>query len=121
MKNRINVILDMVGGDFVQKNLDVAAPEGRIVNIAYLRGFTAEVNFLPLLIKRLTLSGSTLRAQSERQKAQMVVEILEHVFAHLDSGKVKPVIDSEFTLDDVEAAQARMQSGEHMGKILLRP
>jgi putative PIG3 family NAD(P)H quinone oxidoreductase len=121
LKNRINVILDMAGGDFIQKNIEVAAPEGRIVNIAYLRGFSAEVNFLPVLLKRLTLGGSTLRAQSEQQKAQMVREILEQAFEHLDTGAVKPVIDSEYALDDVEGAQARMASGEHMGKILLRP
>lgn len=117
--NRIDVILDMVGGDFVQRNLQVAAPEGRIVNIAYLRGFSAEVNFLPLLIKRLTLTGSTLRAQSAAQKTQMVVEINERLYEHLESGAVKPVIDREFALDDVDAAQAYMESGAHLGKIVL--
>ena len=119
--NGINVILDMVGGDFVQKNLNLAAPEGRIVNIAYLRGFSTEVNFLPLLVKRLTMTGSTLRAQSTAQKAQMVVEIREHLFEHLESGAVKAVIDREFPLAAVEAAQDYMASGAHLGKILLRP
>ncbi len=121
LANAMNVILDMVGGDFVQKNLRVAAPEGRIVNIAYLRGFTAEVNFAPLLLKRLTMTGSTLRAQSRQQKARMVVEITERLYEHLDSGAVKPVIDRSFALDDVEEAQAYMESGDHMGKILLLP
>jgi NADPH:quinone reductase-like Zn-dependent oxidoreductase len=72
-------------------------------------------------MKRLTLTGSTLRAQSETQKAQMVREIRAQLFQHLKSGEVKPVIDREFALDNVEAAQDYMESGAHMGKILLRP
>ncbi|MFT7288525.1 MAG: NADPH2:quinone reductase [Halieaceae bacterium] len=119
--NGMHVILDMVGGDFIQKNLAAAAPEGRIVNIAFLRGFSAEVNFLPLLMKRLTLTGSTLRAQSAEQKARMVEEIREHLHEHMNHGRVKPVVDSEYALDEAEAAHSRMASGEHMGKILLKP
>jgi NADPH2:quinone reductase len=115
----IHVILDMAGGDFVQKNLNVAAPEGRIVYIAFLRGFDANVNFAPLLIKRLTLTGSTLRAQSFEQKAVMVKELLEHVYPHLNAGRIKPVIDSRFPLAEADAAHARMREGSHMGKILL--
>ena len=99
----------------------VAAPEGRIVNIAYQRGFTAEVNFVPVLMKRLTLTGSTLRAQTAEQKSQMVIELRERVMPFLEDGRIAPVIDSEFALADVEAAHARMESGEHMGKILLIP
>lgn len=121
LKNGIHVILDMVGGDYLQKNFEVAAPEARIVNIAFMRGFTAEVNFLPLLMKRLTLTGSTLRAQSFKQKAQMVREIRESLYTHLEQGRLRPVIDSEYPLADVEAAHARMASGKHTGKIILRP
>jgi putative PIG3 family NAD(P)H quinone oxidoreductase len=119
--NRIDVILDMVGGDFVQRNLQIAAPEGRIVNIAYLRGFSTEVNFLPLLIKRLTLTGSTLRAQSTQQKSRMVEEINARLWTHLESGAVKPVIDREFALEEADAAQAYMETGAHLGKIVLLP
>ena len=118
-KAAMDVILDMVGGDYVQKNLNVAAPEGRIVSIAFIRGPKAELNLAPLLLKRLTLTGSTLRAQSFAQKARMVEELREAVYPVLDSGAVRPVIDSEFPLADAAAAQERMQSGEHMGKILL--
>ena len=121
LANTIDGILDMAGGDFVQKNMAVAAPEGRIVNIAYLRGFKAEVNFAPVLMKRLTLTGSTLRAQSAAQKGRMVVEIREHVYEHLNSGAVKPIIDREYPLERVADAQDYMASGAHMGKILLRP
>ncbi|MDB4542603.1 NAD(P)H-quinone oxidoreductase [bacterium] len=120
LNNRINVILDMIGGDYIQHNLNVAAPEGRIVNIAYMRGFKAEVNFAPLLMKRITMTGSTLRAQTFAQKAVMVKEIEEHVYPHLNSGAIKPMIDSIYPLEQVEQAHGHMQSGQHMGKIILK-
>jgi NADPH2:quinone reductase len=120
LNNEINVILDMIGGDYVQKNLNIAAPEGRIVNIAYMNGFKAEVNFAPLLMKRLTLTGSTLRAQTFAQKTTMVEEIMQRVYPHLQSGTIKPIIDSIYPLEQVEEAHARMQSGQHMGKIVLK-
>lgn len=119
LKDTIDVILDMIGGDYIQKNLNLAAPEGRIVNIAYMSGFKSEVNFAPLLMKRITMTGSTLRAQSFAQKAAMREEIIENIFPHLESGVIKPIIDSSFTLADVEQAHSRMLSGEHMGKIVL--
>jgi len=119
MGDKIDVILDMAGGDFVQKNLNIAAPEGRIVYIAFIRGFDAGVNFLPMLTKRLVLTGSTLRAQSFAQKAVMVEEILERVYPLLNSGKIRPTIDSIVPLEQVGEAQARMEAGGHMGKILL--
>jgi NADPH:quinone reductase-like Zn-dependent oxidoreductase len=120
LRDRINVILDMAGGDFVQKNINIAAPEGRIVYIAFIRGFQAEVNFAPLLMKRITLTGSTLRAQSFEQKAVMCRELRERVYPHLESGRIKPVIDRVFELADVASAHDYMQSGAHMGKIILR-
>jgi NADPH:quinone reductase-like Zn-dependent oxidoreductase len=119
MKDRINVILDMAGGDFIQKNINIAAPEARIVYIAFIRGFKAEVNFAPLLMKRITLSGSTLRAQSPAQKAVMTREIREHICPHLENGNIKPVVDRVFKLAEVAQAHEYMQSGAHMGKIIL--
>lgn len=119
LKDKINVILDIAGGDFIQKNINIAAPEGRIVYIAFIRGFKAEVNFAPLLMKRLTVTGSTLRAQNFAQKAVMVEEILERVYPHLESGAIRPIVDQTFALQDVAKAHERMQSGEHMGKIIL--
>ncbi|MEZ5502756.1 MAG: NAD(P)H-quinone oxidoreductase [Halioglobus sp.] len=118
--NGINVILDMIGGDYIQKNLNLAAPEGRIVNIAYMNGFKAEVNFAPLLMKRITMTASTLRAQTFAQKAVMVREIMARVFPLLESGRIKPLIDSIYALDQVEQAHAHMESGQHMGKIILK-
>lgn len=120
LNNRINVILDMIGGDYIQKNLSIAAPEGRIVNIAYMKGFKAEINFAPLLLKRITMTGSTLRAQTFEQKACMVREIIAQVYPHLGSGKIKPLIDSIYALEDVEQAHGHMLSGSHMGKIILK-
>lgn len=117
--NGIDVILDMIGGEYIQKNLNVAAPEGRIVNIAYMGGFKAQVNFAPMLLKRVTMTGSTLRAQSFEQKRVMVEEIIEHVYPHLENGAIAPVIDSTFALADAGAAHDRMMAGEHMGKIIL--
>ena len=117
---KVDVILDMIGGDYIQKNMNVAAPEGRIVNIAYMGGFKAEVNFAPLLMKRLTLTGSTLRAQSFAQKEVMRDEILQAVYPHIASGAIRPVVDSSFPLAEVHAAHTRMESGEHMGKIVLQ-
>jgi putative PIG3 family NAD(P)H quinone oxidoreductase len=120
LQDQIDIILDMAGGDFIQKNINLAAPEGRIVYIAFIRGFKAEVNFAPLLIKRLTLTGSTLRAQTFAQKAVMVQEIMEHIYPHLNRGTIKPVIDRVYALEEVAEAHERMQSGQHMGKIILQ-
>jgi putative PIG3 family NAD(P)H quinone oxidoreductase len=120
LNNRIDVILDMIGGDYIQKNLNLAAPEGRIVNIAYMNGFKAEVNFAPLLMKRITMTGSTLRAQSFAQKAIMVQEIRARVFPLLESGRIKPIVDSIYPLEQAEQAHGHMLSGAHMGKIILK-
>jgi putative PIG3 family NAD(P)H quinone oxidoreductase len=120
LKDQLQVILDMAGGDFIQKNINIAAPEGRIVYIAFIRGFAAEVNFAPLLLKRLTLTGSTLRAQSFAQKEVMTREIRQQVLPHIESGAIKPVIDRVFELEQVAAAHDYMQSGAHMGKIILQ-
>ncbi|MCB1676569.1 MAG: NAD(P)H-quinone oxidoreductase [Halioglobus sp.] len=120
LKERIDVILDMAGGDFIQKNINIAAPEGRIAYIAFARGSTAEINFVPLLLKRLTITGSTLRAQTSAQKATMVEEILAHIYPFLESGAIAPVIDRVFALEEVADAHDYMHSGEHTGKIVLQ-
>ena len=115
----IDVILDMVGGDYVQRNFEVAAIEGRIANIAFQGGFRSEVNFLPLLMKRLVLSASTLRAQSSEQKAAIANALRERVWPLLGRGELKPVIDSVYPLAAVAEAHQRMESGAHIGKIVL--
>ena len=115
----VNVILDMVGGDYIQRNFSVAPKEGRIVNIAFLQGSQSLVDFMPLMLKRLTLTGSTLRAQPAATKAIIAKELRENVWPLLAMQKIQPVIDSVFPLAQVAAAHARMESNLHIGKIIL--
>ncbi len=120
----VNVILDMVGGDYLQKNLKLAATEGRIVNIAYLQSPVAKVNFLPIMLKRLTMTGSTLRPQSLDQKASIARNLKEHVWPKIKPAGsqepgIKPVIAKVFPLAEVVAAHTLMESNAHIGKIVL--
>ena len=114
----VDVILDMVGGDYIARNMAAAAPGGRIVNIAYMSGFEATVNFLPLMLKRLTLTGSTLRVRPIEEKARLTQEVAAKIWPHI-GGKVKPIVDSVYPLADAGKAQAHMESGKHIGKIIL--
>lgn len=115
----MDVILDMVGGDYIQRNMKVAAVEGRIVSIAFLRGAQAEVNFNPMLLKRLTLMGSTLRAQSVESKARIAEELALHIWPLIEAGKIKPLIDSIYPLAQASKAHQRLESSTHTGKIIL--
>lgn len=114
-----DVILDMVGGDYIQRNFSAAAKDGRIVNIAFLDGSKIQIDLMPLMLKRLTLTGSTLRAQSADAKAKIAQQLKTQVWPLLDAGKIKPVIDSVFPLAEVAKAHERMESGNHVGKIVL--
>lgn len=115
----VNVILDMVGGSYIQRNFSVAAKDARIVNIAFLQGSKIEVDFMPLMLKRLTLTGSTLRAQSSEIKSSIAQELKQQVWPLLDAQLIKPVIDSVFPFANVAQAHARMESNQHIGKIIL--
>ncbi len=115
----VDVILDMVGGDYVNRNYTAAAMDGRIVQIAFLHGPKAEANFAQLMMKRLTHTGSTLRARSTGFKAIIAQELEEHVWPLLESSKVRPVMDQVFPLIDASKAHARMEQGRHIGKIVL--
>jgi putative PIG3 family NAD(P)H quinone oxidoreductase len=115
----VNVILDMVGGDYIQRNFSAAAKEGRIVNIAFLNGSRTTVDFMPLMLKRLTLTGSTLRAQSAAIKADIAAELKATVWPLLEAKKISPLIDSVFQLADVALAHDYMESNQHIGKIIL--
>ena len=117
----IDVILDMVGGDYLQKNISLAALEGRIVNIAYLQGPVAKVNFLPVMLKRLTITGSTLRPQSDETKAAIAENLKNIVWPFYEGStpKMKPVIAKVFPLEQVEDAHRLMESNQHIGKIIL--
>lgn len=114
-----DVVLDMVGGPYIQKNLDVLNEQGRLVQIAFLQGPTAQLNLMRLMLKRLTLTGSTLRARSVEEKARIAAAVERNVWPWIAAGRVKPVIDSTFPLGEAEQAHARLQSGAHAGKIVL--
>lgn len=115
----VDVILDMVGGSYIQRNIDAAASWARIVNIAYQESFRAEVNFAPVLTKRLTLAATTLRGRDAAQKKAIRDALLAEVWPHLETG-VKPVIDRVFPLDQAGQAHEFMARTGHIGKILLR-
>jgi putative PIG3 family NAD(P)H quinone oxidoreductase len=115
----VDVILDMVGGDYVQKNINVLREAGRCVNIAYQKGFTAEVNFLRVMLKRLTLTGSTLRARPAAEKRRLRDGLKPVFWTAVEAGAIGPVVDSVFPLDQAARAHARMESGQHVGKIVL--
>jgi putative PIG3 family NAD(P)H quinone oxidoreductase len=115
-----NVILDMVGGDYIDRNYDAAAVEGRIVQIAFLSGQPkATVNFAKLMVKRLHHTGSTLRPRSNADKAAMVAAIETRVMPLLREGRIKPLMDSTFPLEKAADAHRRMETSEHIGKIVL--
>ncbi|MGD1934809.1 MAG: NAD(P)H-quinone oxidoreductase [Candidatus Phaeomarinobacter sp.] len=114
-----DVILDMVGGDYVGRNIAAAAKQGRIVNIAYMSSSKVEVGLLPLLLKRLTLRGSTLRARDIAEKARLASEVRLHVWPLIAAGRVKAVVAGTFPLAEAEKAHERMESSGHVGKILL--
>lgn len=115
-----DVILDMVGGDYIQRNIKAAAADGRIVQIAFLKGSVAEVDFMPVMLKRLLVTGSTLRARAADFKAALARAVEQNVWPLVESGRVKPVIDREFALAEADAAHALMESSAHVGKIMLR-
>lgn len=117
---RANVILDMVGGAYIPRNIKALADEGRLVNIAFLGGSKAEVNFAEVMLRRLTLTGSTLRPQSDAQKAAYAATIEAEIWPLVASGRLKAMIDREFTLDEAAEAHRYMESGAHMGKIILK-
>jgi NADPH2:quinone reductase len=118
--NGANVILDMVGGDYIDRNYDAAAVDGRIVQIAFLSNAPkATANFIKIMVKRLTHTGSTLRPRSNADKAAMVAAIEAKVMPLLRDGKVKPVMDSTFPLEKAADAHRRMETSEHIGKIVL--
>jgi NADPH2:quinone reductase len=115
-----DVILDMVGGDYIDRNYDAAAVEGRIVQIAFLSGTPkAPANFAKLMVKRLHHTGSTLRPRSNADKAAMVAAIEAKVMPLLREGRVKPLMDSTFPLEKAADAHRRMETSEHIGKIVL--
>lgn len=116
----VDLILDMVGGDYIQRNISALAVEGRLVFIAFLGGPKAEVNFAPVMLKRLTITGSTLRPQSIQAKSEIGQKLEEKVWPLLNAGTVRPIIDSVFELADAAKAHERIDDSSHIGKIVLK-
>ena len=120
-KHGVNVILDMVGGDYLPRNVRLLALEGRLVQIAFLRGSkVSEFDFLPVMVRRLTITGSTLRPRTVEQKAAIAQSLRDRVWPLLETGKVKVVIHQIFPLVQVGDAHRQMEEGQHLGKILLQ-
>ncbi|MGE3833064.1 MAG: zinc-binding dehydrogenase, partial [Parvibaculaceae bacterium] len=117
----VDVILDMVGGDYYPRNIAVAAMHGRIVSIAHLNGARAEINIATVMQKRLTLTGSTLRPRSVAEKAVIARALEAHVWPLLASGRIRPQIFKTFPLAEAAAAHALMETSAHVGKIVLVP
>ncbi len=115
----VDVILDMVGGDYIQRNMSAAALWGRIVNIAYMSGMQANVNFAPMMMKRLSLLATTLRARTNDEKGAIRDAVLKTVWPLIEAATIKPVIDEKYPLAEAQAAHAKMAGSSHIGKILL--
>ena len=116
----VEVVLDMVGGDYVARNLDCLKEDGRHVTIAVQGGAKATLNMAQIMMRRLTLTGSTLRPQSAERKALLADEIYRYVWPDIEAGKVKPVMDKVFALKDAAKAHTHMEAGDHIGKIILK-
>jgi NADPH2:quinone reductase len=115
-----DLILDMVGGDYIPRNIKALADDGRLVQIAFLQGPQVSLNFAHVMTRRLTITGSTMRPQSVAAKAAIAAELREKVWPLLNAGRVRPIIDSEFPLDQAAAAHSLMESSTHIGKIVLK-
>ena len=115
-----DLILDMVGGDYIPRNVKALANDGRLVQIAFLSGPKVELNFAQVMTRRLTITGSTLRPQSDLAKARIAQDLAEKVWPLLDAGRIAPVMDSEFPMAEAAAAHARLESAGHIGKVVLK-
>ncbi len=115
-----NIILDMVGGDYISRNIKALSTEGRLVQIAFLNSPKVDLNFAQIMMRRLTITGSTLRPQSDLAKARIAQQLAQHVWPLLAAKRVKPLIDSEYILGDAHQAHAHMESSNHIGKIVLK-
>ena len=114
-----NLILDMVGGDYIKRNVKSLAEDGRLVQIAFLQGPVSDLNFAQVMVRRLTITGSTLRPQSDQAKAEIAEGLREKVWPMLAAGRLGPVMDSTYPLADAAGAHARMETSQHIGKIVL--
>ncbi|SDF40977.1 putative NAD(P)H quinone oxidoreductase, PIG3 family [Limimonas halophila] len=117
----VNVVLDMVGGDYIQRNMKALAPEGRLIFIAFLKGATAEVDFTPVMLKRLSLTGSTLRARELSFKATLAAKLRAYVWPLLERKAIRTRVHCTYRLSEAADAHRLMESSQHIGKIVLVP
>jgi len=115
----VDVVLDMVGGDYVGRNLDVLASEGRLVQIAFLKSSKVELDLMQVMRRRLTITGSTLRPRSPEEKGAIARQLAAHIWPLVDAGTIRPVIHARFPLDRAADAHRLMESSQHVGKIVL--
>ena len=113
--------MDYVGGDYISKNINLLDTEGTLVNIGFLKGSTTEINFMKIMLKRLQITGSTLRIRNNKFKGQILSELKKFVFPLLTERKIKCFVDSVFKFEDVVKAHQRIDEGKHIGKIILNP
>lgn len=116
----VNLILDMVGGSYTSRNISIMADDARLVFIGFLGGHEAQVNFTKVMMKRLTITGSTLRPQSDQSKTKIAEDLSKKVWPLIDSGAIEPIIDSTFSIEDVAKAHIRLETSQHIGKITLQ-
>ncbi|MCW5723054.1 MAG: zinc-binding dehydrogenase, partial [Devosia sp.] len=116
----VNVILDMVGGSYLSRNLRAAAVEGRIAQVAFLEGSNPAIDLMSLVRKRVTLTGSMLRSRSDEDKAMIARDVQDKAWPLVADGRLRPVMDQRFAMHDAAAAHARMEGGAHVGKIVLQ-
>ena len=116
----VDVILDMVGGTYIQRNLKSLADDGRLVQIAFLESAKADLNLIQMMTRRLSITGSTLRPQNDLVKQRIAEGLQKHIWPHLASGRIAPIMDSEFPLAEAAKAHTRMETSEHIGKIVLK-
>jgi len=118
-KKKINVILDIIGGDYTQKNINLLHNEGRLINIAFQKGSKLELNLMKVMLKRLTVTGSTLRIRDSNFKQKILKDLNKFVFPKIEVGSIKIIVDSVFKLEDVELAHKKLYNNSHIGKVIL--
>ncbi len=118
-KRGVDVVLDMVGAPYTQRNIKTLAPRGRLVQVAFMQGSKAEIDLMPVMLKRLTITGSTMRPRTAQEKEAIATALKQKVWPLLEHGKVAPVIDKVFPLEQAAQAHALMEASTHIGKILL--
>ncbi len=116
-----DVILDIVGGDYIERNIKAAKPDGRIVQLAFNKGSKMEINLMPIMLKRLVYTGSTLRSRPDRFKTEVAKQLQEQVWPKIEAGTIRPKVDKTFALAQAADAHRLMESAQHFGKIILKP